>query len=163
MPPSPICDLCSSLDSPCPAYLICIRHWGHLPELTPSLPLPPSLPQEAVSLSVICSLSIPLDPYLSPGLHIPYSQRAEGNHPERVVVQSLSHVLTLCNPMACSMQASLSFTISRSLLKLISTESVVPSNHLIFCCPLLLLPSIFPSIRVFSNKSALFCIRWLKY
>ena len=57
---------------------------------------------------------------------------------------------------------SLSFTISRSLLKLKSIESVMPSNHLNLCCPLLLLPSIFPSIRVFSNESALL-IRWPKY
>ena len=59
-------------------------------------------------------------------------------------------------------QASLSFTISRSLLKLMSIESAMPSNHLILCFPLLLLPSIFPSIRVFSNDSVL-CIRWPKY
>ena len=59
-------------------------------------------------------------------------------------------------------QASLSFTISRSLLKLMSVESVMPSNHLILCRPLLLLPSIFPSIGVFSNELAL-CIRWPKY
>ena len=57
---------------------------------------------------------------------------------------------------------SLSFTISQSLLKLMSIKSVMPSNHLILCCPLLLLPSIFPSIRVFSNESALH-IRWPKY
>ena len=60
------------------------------------------------------------------------------------------------------LQASLSITNSRSLLKLIYIESVMLSNHLIFCRPLLLLPSVFPSIRVFSNKSAL-CIRWPKY
>ena len=59
-------------------------------------------------------------------------------------------------------QASLSFTISWSLLKLMSIESVMPSNHLILCCPLLLLPSIFPSITVFPNESALH-IRWPKY
>ena len=59
-------------------------------------------------------------------------------------------------------QASLSFTIPQSLLKLMSTESVMPSNHLILCRPLLLLPSIFPSIRVFTNESSL-CIRWPKY
>ena len=59
-------------------------------------------------------------------------------------------------------QASLSFTISRNLLKLMTIESVMPSNHLILCCPLLLLPSIFPSIRVFSDESAL-CIRGPKY
>ena len=70
--------------------------------------------------------------------------------------------LTLCNPMDCSMQAFLSFTISRSLLKLTSIELVMLSNHLILCCPLLFLPSVFPSIRVFSNESVL-CIRWAKY
>ena len=58
-------------------------------------------------------------------------------------------------PWTAAHQASLSFTISWSLLKLMSIESVMPSNHLILCCPLLLLPSIFPGIRVFSNESAL--------
>ena len=65
-------------------------------------------------------------------------------------------------PVNHSSQASLSITNSRSPPKLISIESVMPSNHLILCHPLLLLPSIFPSIRVFSNESAL-CIRWPKY
>ena len=65
-------------------------------------------------------------------------------------------------PWTAARQASLSFTISLSLLKLMSSESVVPSNHLILCCPLLLLPSIFPSVRVFSNELALH-IRWPKY
>jgi len=65
-------------------------------------------------------------------------------------------------PWTAAHQASLSFTISWSLLKLMCTESVMPSNRLILCCPLLLLPSIFPSIRVFSNESALH-IRWPKY
>ena len=68
---------------------------------------------------------------------------------------------TLCDPMDCS-QASLSITNSRTLPKLMSIESVMPSNRLILCCPLLLPPSIFPSIRVFSNESAL-RIRWPKY
>ena len=68
---------------------------------------------------------------------------------------------TLCNPTDCSMPVFLSFTISRSLLKLMSNKSVMPSNHLILCPPLLLLPSIFPSIRAFSNESALH-IRWPK-
>ena len=68
----------------------------------------------------------------------------------------------LCDPMDCSNLASLSITNSQSLLKLKSIESVMPSNHLILCRPFLLLPSIFPSIRVFSNESAL-CIRWPKY
>ena len=70
--------------------------------------------------------------------------------------------LTLCDPMDCSIPASLSITNSWSLLKLISIESVMPSNHLILCRPLLLLPSISPSIRVFSNESDLH-IRWPKY
>ena len=65
-------------------------------------------------------------------------------------------------PWTAALQASLSTTNSRSLLKLMSIESVMPSNHLILCCPLLLLPSIFPSIRVFSNEPAL-RIRWPKY
>ena len=69
---------------------------------------------------------------------------------------------TLCDPMDCSTPASLSFTIFRSLLKLMSIESVMPSNHLILCRPLLLLPSIFPRVRVFSNESVL-PIRWPKY
>ena len=65
-------------------------------------------------------------------------------------------------PWTAAPQASLSFTVSQSLLKLISAESVMPSNHLILCHPLLLLPSVFPSIRVFSSESAL-CVRWPKY
>ena len=86
-----------------------------------------------------------------------------GNHNQVfvVVVQSLSCVQLIATPWTAARQASLTFTISRSLLKLISIESVMPSNHLILCCPLLLL-SIFPSIRVFSNESAL-RIRWPKY
>ena len=63
--------------------------------------------------------------------------------------------LTLCNPKDCSMSGFLSITSSQSLLKLMSIESVMPSNHLILCHPLLLLPSVFPSIRVFSNESVL--------
>ena len=69
---------------------------------------------------------------------------------------------TLCDPMNCSIQASLSITNSWSLLKLMSVESVMPSNHLILWSPLLLLPSVFPSIRVFSKESVLH-IRWPKY
>ena len=74
-------------------------------------------------------------------------------------VQSLSCVQLFVTPWTEASQASLSITNSRSLLKLVSIESVMPSNHLILCHPLLLLPSIFPSIRVFSNESVL-CIRW---
>ena len=69
---------------------------------------------------------------------------------------------TLATPWTVAHQAPLSFSVSRSLLKFMSTESVMPSDHLIFCCPLLLLPSIFPSNRVFSNEWAL-RLRWPKY
>ena len=78
-----------------------------------------------------------------------------------VVVQSLCWVWLSVTPWTAAHQASLS-TISQSLLKLMSIESMMPSNHLVLCHPLLLLPSIFPSIRVFSNESVL-CIRWSKY
>ena len=82
--------------------------------------------------------------------------------PQFSSVQSLSHVQLFVTPWTAACQAFLSITNSRSLPKLMSTESVMPSNHLIFCRPLLLLPSIFPRIRVFSNESAL-RIRWPKY
>ena len=77
-------------------------------------------------------------------------------------VQSLSHVRLFATPWNAARQASLSITNSWSLLKLMFIESVMPYNHLILCHPLLLLPSIFPSIRVFLNESVL-CIRWPKY
>ena len=77
-------------------------------------------------------------------------------------VQSLSHVQLFATPWTAACQASLSLTNSQSLLRLISIKLVMPSNHLILCCPLLLLSSIFPSIRVFSNESV-HCIRWPKY
>ena len=78
-----------------------------------------------------------------------------------VVVQSLSRVQLFVTPWTAACKASLSFTISQSLLKLMSIQPVMPSNHLL-CDALLLLPSIFPSIRAFSNESAL-RIRWPKY
>ena len=77
-------------------------------------------------------------------------------------VQSLSRVQLFATPWTAVCQASLSITNSQSLPKLMSIESVMPPNHLILCHPLLLLPSVFPSIRVFSNESVL-CIRWPKY
>ena len=77
-------------------------------------------------------------------------------------VQSLSRVRLFAAPWTAAHQVSLSITNSHSLLKLMSIGLVMPSNHLILCRPLLLLPSVFPSIRVFSNESAL-CIRWPKY
>ena len=77
-------------------------------------------------------------------------------------IQSLSRAWLFVTPGTAAHQASLSITNSRSLFKLMSIESTMPSNHLILSCPLLLLPSIFPSIWVFSNESVL-CIRWPKY
>ena len=84
------------------------------------------------------------------------------SHSVPVSVQSLSRVRLFVTPWTTAHQASLSITNSQSPPKPMSIESVMPSNHLILCHPLLLLPSIFPSIRVFSNESAL-CIRWPKY
>ena len=87
----------------------------------------------------------------------------EGNHwTQFSSVQSLSRVWLLAAPWTAARQASLSITNSWNPPKLMSMELVIPSSHLIHCCPLLLLPSIFPSIRVFSNKSTL-RIRWPKY
>ena len=82
-------------------------------------------------------------------------------HKEAFVVQSLSCVWIFVTPWTAALQASLSFTISQSLLRFMSFESMMPSNHLILCCPLLL-PSILSSVRVFSNESGL-RIRWPKY
>ena len=77
-------------------------------------------------------------------------------------VQSLSRVWLFATPWTAARQTSLSITNSQSLPRPMSIELVMPSSHLIFCCPLLLLPPILPSIRAFSNESAL-CIRWPKY
>ena len=79
-----------------------------------------------------------------------------------VIVQLLSCVQLFANPWIAAHQASLSSTICQSFLKPMSIQSVMPSNHLILCRPLLLLPSVFPSIKVFSNELALH-IRWPKY
>ena len=84
------------------------------------------------------------------------------DHISVVVVQSLSCVWLFATPWTTACQASLAFTISQSLLKLMSIELMMPSNHIILCRPLLFLPSIFPSIRVFANESAL-RIKWPKY
>ena len=74
----------------------------------------------------------------------------------------LGHDRLFLTPWTAALQASLSFTISWNLLKVMSIQSRMPSNHLILCCPLLLLPSVFPNIRIFSNESTLH-IRWPKY
>ena len=93
---------------------------------------------------------------------IPPSPKSPSPSSPVFAVQSLSRVRLPATPWTEACQTSLSFTISQSLLKFMSIESVTPSNHLILCRPLLLLPSIFPSIRVFSNESVL-CVRWPKY
>ena len=87
---------------------------------------------------------------------VPFVDYVEKPKHTLVVVQLLSHAQLFATPWTAACQVSLSFTISWSFLKLMSIESVMPSNHLILCCPLLLLPSIFPSIRVFSNELVLF-------
>ena len=98
--------------------------------------------------------------------HLEYIRCSSGaqavQSPNKPVVQSLSCVLLFVTPWTAACQATLSFTTSCSLLKLISVESVMPSNHLILCHPLFLLPSVFRSIRVFFNESALW-VRWPEY
>ena len=91
----------------------------------------------------------------------PHHMRTQCRCVHMCSVQLLSHVWLFATPWTTARQASLSITYSQSLLKLMSNELVMPSNHLILCCPLLL-TSIFPSIRVFSNESVL-RIRWPKY
>ena len=92
---------------------------------------------------------------------LPFTVLTESRH-SVVVFQSLSRVRLFATPWTAAHQASLSFTVSQSLLKLLSSESVMPSNHLILCRPLLLPPSVFPSIRIFSNE-LVFHITWPKY
>ena len=93
----------------------------------------------------------------------PWSRKCENKYVRQCCCCSVAQSCqTLCDPWTAAHQASLSFTISRSLFKLMSIELVMPFNHLILCHPLLLLPSIFPSNRVLSNESAL-SIRWPKY
>ena len=91
-----------------------------------------------------------------------FSERESMIAHDLVVVWLSSHIRLFVMPWTAERQASVSLTISRSLPKFMSIESVMPSSHLILCCPLPLLPSIFPSIRVFSNESAVH-VRWPKY
>ena len=93
---------------------------------------------------------------------LPTARAVLGSEPRFSSAQVLSCARLFVTPWTAARHASLSIANSWSLLKLISIESVTPSNHLILCCPLLLQPSIFPSIRVFSNESVLY-IRWPKY
>ena len=102
---------------------------------------------------------------MHPLIHLSYSL-LNLSYLERLLIFATKYFSSVhsvfATPWSTACQASLSITDSWSLLKLMSIESVMPSNHLILCRPLLLLPSVFPSIRVFSNESAL-CIRWPKY
>ena len=107
-----------------------------------------------------CGISAPW-----PGIkatHPPYWKVTATRPPVVFVVQWLSCVPLFATPWAAAHQASLSFSLSQSLLKLLSIESVMPSSHLILCHPLLILPSVFPSIRVFSSEEALL-VRWPEY
>ena len=115
------------------------------------------------TLLIPCCLQFsPLQSVLAPGFRraLLYCSLCQENALSSV--QLLSHVWLFAAPQTAACQASLSITNTQSLLKLMSIESVMPSNHLILCCPLLLPPSIFPSIRVLFNESVL-CIRWPKY
>ena len=99
--------------------------------------------------------------YFSPPPPLPLTQVTINSHLDYSSVQFSHSVVSLCHSWTAACQPSLSITNSWSLLKLMSIESVMPSSHLILCRPLLLLPSIFPSIRVFSDESALH-LRWPK-
>ena len=114
----------------------------------PSFPPALSLPHPHSTHTHLCTLRL--------------TESVLGPSYKQVQVQSLSYVQLFATPWTAACQASLSITNSRSLLQLMSIESVMPSSHHILCRLLLLLPSIFPSIRVFSNESAL-VIRWPKY
>ena len=117
-------------------------------------------------------IELPYDPVIPPlGIYLEKTiiQKEMGTYtvtkalfPGPVISSVTKSCPTLCDQWTAARQASLSITNSQSSLKLMSIESVMPSNHLMLSCPLLLLPSIFPSTRVFSNESVL-CIRWPKY
>ena len=139
--------------------------------LTPSDPMDCSLPGPSIHgifqarvlewVAIAFSGKAPVYNAGDPGL-IPGSGRSPGEGNAFSCVQLLSRVRPFVTPWTVAHQASLSITNSRSLLKLMSIESVMLSNHLVLCRPILLLPSVFPSIRVFSNELVL-CIRWPKY
>ena len=120
--------------------------WNGIPDQRPT----------GQNLSEVCSILSTSYPCLvSNQLRERWTEKA-------TVCQSQSCVWLFLTPWTAARQASLSFTVSRSLLKLMSIKLVIPSNHLILHCPLILLPSIFSSIRIFSNEST-FLIRWPKY
>ena len=125
------------------------------------LPLAQDLGLEAVMHHFHCILLAKAVPYHPDPNKEDIDMLLEEKSDKIVVFQLLSHVRIFATPWSAAHQASLSFTISWSLLKLMSTELLILSNHLILCCPLLLF-SVFPCIRVFSNESVL-CIRGPQY
>ena len=129
---------------------------------TPDSPFPSA--HSTFHHSIVPPRLLPLAPLSGPFPFIPntFLLACDQGTPLQVVVQLLNHVGLFATPRIAARQASLSFTISMSLLKFRSIELTMPSNHLILCRTLLLLPSIFPSIRVFSNELA-FLVRWPKY
>ena len=116
---------------------------------TPGLPVRHHLPEFFLRMQIWMHPPPAGNPYLSELQSVQF-------------IQYRSRVQLFVTPWTAAHQASLSITNSQSLLKLMSVESVMPSNHLILCCPLLLMPSVFPSIRAFSNESTLH-MRWPKY
>ena len=128
-------------------------YWNGLPFLSPGYLPNPGIEPGSPTLQAD---ALPSEP---PG-NLPYNNK--GSLLAISLVQLLSSVQLFVTPLTAARQASLSITNSQNLPELMSIESVTPSNHLILCHHLLLLPSIFPSIRVFSNESALH-IRWPKY
>ena len=116
------------------------------------------------SHSLLQGLNFLPDPGIEPGSSALQEDSFPSDPPEKPLLLLMSHsvISDSVTPWTATCQAFLSFTNSQSLLKLMPIESVMPSNHFIFCHPFFLLPSIFPSIRIFSNESAL-RIRWLKY
>ena len=116
---------------------------------------------ETVTNFIFLDSKITADGNCSHGIkrHLHFGRKAMTNHSS---LQLLSRLRLFVTAWTAARRASLPITSSQSLLKLLSIESVMPSNHLILCCPVLLPPSVFPSIRVFSNESVLH-IRWPKY
>ena len=138
------------------------KYWSGLPFPSPEdLPDPEILPTEGSNMGLLHCRQI-LYHLSHQGILLNVTHEHLKMSIQFGSVQSLNCVQLFATPWTAAHQASLSFTNSWGLLKLMSIKSVMPSNHLILCCPLLLLPSVFPSIKVFSKESVLH-IRWPKY
>ena len=138
----------------CPSLGTALAQRAQQGSLSDSVPLWPPPPR-----TVVAGLCLSSTGRTDPGFEV---RRPDSVHSSSVPAVSLSHVRLFVTPRAAARQASLSITNSWSLLKLMSIESVMLSDHLILCHPLLLPPSMFPSIRVFSKESVL-RVRWRKY